>query len=382
MSKQGSGGIAAYNSKRKSNIKMFRSYLAKYWTSPDGVKVYGVEEGDKMVPASVIADWIYAMMTGEFPKGGFKEYGGARGVSRDKDEPYSSGAIANMISSLRTHYGSKFYGELNPCDSFEVKVALKTASKKLGNGRRHAAFPLTDAVVVEMMRELDFENLEEMQMCVWLNVGTKLGTRVSELFFMDADDFKERQDNGRILGFAWTLGWSKNDQDAKGFLKGVKHASHCLHGSGHSAECTPNFKNPESRCSACMLKWWFTVLKRKDPAGWSSKLFRKVTAGATVAGPGGLEAGALEPSMFTKMIRKIITRVNIKRSARKVKLYDLGRATSHGMRRGAVSDFYRLMTECPGTTDLLQIANFFRFRCVSSMLRYIEHSDRVDRVSY
>jgi len=117
------------------------------------------------------------------------------------------------------------------------------------------------------MKELDFTDLEDVQMCVWLNIGTKLGTRVNELFFMDAADFMERQEGETLLGYRWRLAWCKNDQDSKGFLKGIKHASHCHHGSGKCATCTPNFEKPESRCTACMVKFWFALLKRKDPEG-------------------------------------------------------------------------------------------------------------------
>ena len=121
--------------------------------------MYDIGDGCPMVPATIIADWVYAMMTGEFPKGGFKEHGARGWSSRDAELPYQGGSISNMISSVRKYYGRQFYGQLNPCDSWEVKHAATTANKKLGNGRRHAALALTDAIVVEMMRELDFNDL-------------------------------------------------------------------------------------------------------------------------------------------------------------------------------------------------------------------------------
>jgi len=103
-------------------------------------------------------------------------------------------------------------------------------------------------------------------------------------------------------------------------------------------------------------------------------LFREVLTDATIDGPDGLGAAALEPAMYTKSIRRLIALVNAKRTQRSATatLLDLSRATSHGMRRGAVSDFYKIMNNFPGATDLLQMASFFRFRNVSSMLRYIE----------
>ena len=324
---------------------MFASYLSFYWKGK-----YGVGEGDSMVPGIVIGDFIFCCITGEFPKGGFKKHGGARGASRDSELPYQHGTVANMISSLRTLYRYTYPGQFNECDSVHVLDAMRVSTRQLGNSRRHAALPIRDGIVTEIMKCLDMKVLSDAMAAVWINVGTSLGTRVNELFFMDATDFEEKFVNGRSLGLKWILSWCKNDLDSKGYVKGIKHAQHCMYGCGKSKTHCPNFENPSKRCSACILLWWFGVLKRKDPSGCGKLLFRELVPEAKTAGIKGLVASdaALEPKRYNEVLRDLVERANVVRKSVGKALLDISRATSHGLRRGAVTNNYRLMQQFPG----------------------------------
>ena len=261
----------------------------------------------------------------------------ARYIDFLKTSGKKASSIAQAVASIRKYHEvfgviMKDVARKNPCESIEVKTAMKAVRRELGTAPAQKD-ALTADKLAEMFSSVSRDDLKGLRDKALVLLGFAGAFRRSELVSLTLADLEEVETHKGRLGYMVTVRHSKTDQEGAGMIKAIFPARN------------------KDLCPVRALQEWLEVSGMKDA---SAHLFPSIRKG------GHLGSAPMTVRDDARVLKRMVEAAG---------LNGLKNVSGHSLRRGFVT------TAINKGASAISVMNQTGHKSISSLKRYIDRRD-------